>query len=243
MGKVISISNFKGGQLKTTSTANIGAYLALKGYRTLLIDLDPQFNLTTLFNAPNIETNIFKVLVEGKPIEPVKLRENLFIIPSELELVRGELAMFPMMHRETRLDKALGKVKSDFDFVLIDCPPSLGLFTINAYFASDLIFVPLECEYLAFNGLKVLERALDALEMDIDRIFATKYDGRKVLHQSFLETIQADPRAFKTAIRTNVASAESGTEHKTIFEYAPTSNGAIDYKKLGDEIIKEYGKA
>lgn len=242
MAKIISISNFKGGILKTTSTANIGACLALNGYNTLLIDLDPQFNLTTFWDAPNQENNIFKVLVEGQKVAPVKLRENLYIIPSEIELVRGELSLFPMMERESRLIKALNPIKDDFDFILIDCPPSLGLLTINAYYVCDLIFVPVECEYLSFNGLKVLDRALDALDMDIDKIFATKYDSRKVLHQSILETIQADNKAFKTAIRTNVASAESGTQHQSIFEYSPKSNGSKDYEALTNEIIKEYGK-
>ena len=243
MGTTISISNFKGGILKTTSTANVGASLALKGYKVLLIDLDPQFNLTTFFDAPNVNHNIFKVLVEGEAIKPIQLRDNLFIIPSELELVRGELSLFPMMHREHRLEKALNKVKGDFDFILIDCPPSLGLLTINAYFASDLIFVPVECEYLSYTGLNVLERALDSLEMDIDRIFATKYDKRKALHQEIFKTISSDKRAFKTAIRTNVASAESGTANQHIFEYAPSSNGAKDFEALTKEIIKEYGKA
>jgi len=183
MGTTIAISNFKGGILKTTSTANIGACLASKGYRTLLIDLDPQFNLTTFWGIDNQKTNIFKILVEGQKIDPVKLRNNLYIVPSELELVRGELSIFPMMERESKLLKALKPIKDDFDFIIIDCPPSLGLLTINAYYACDLIFVPIECEYLSYNGLKVLERALDALDIDIDKIFAKKYDGRKVLNQ------------------------------------------------------------
>jgi|VirMetMinimDraft_7_1064189.scaffolds.fasta_scaffold16204_4 chromosome partitioning protein len=242
MGTTIAISNFKGGILKTTSTANTGACLASKGYRTLLIDLDPQFNLTTFWGIDNQKTNIFKILVEGQKIDPVKLRNNLYIVPSELELVRGELSIFPMMERESKLLKALKPIKDDFDFIIIDCPPSLGLLTINAYYACDLIFVPIECEYLSYNGLKVLERALDALDIDIDKIFATKYDGRKVLHQSILETIQADDRAFKTPIRTNVASAESGTAHQSIFEYSPNSNGAKDYENLTKEII-DYVKA
>ena len=242
MGKTIAISNHKGGILKTTSTANIGAHLASKGYRTLLIDLDPQFNLTTFFGVDSSDNNIFKVLVNSQSAEPIKIRESLFIIPSDIELVRGELAMFPMMERESRLIKALNPIKDKFDFILIDCPPALGLLTINAYYACDLIFVPVECEYLSFTGLKVLERALDSLEMDIDKIFATKYDSRKVLHQSIFETIREDERAFKTAIRTNVASAESATVNKTIFEYAPTSNGAKDYENLANEIISDYGK-
>lgn len=241
--KTISISNFKGGVGKTTSTLNIGAAMARKGKRVLLVDLDPQYNLTT--SLPTIDQPVptaFNVLCEKAQPVPAEVAPNLHLIPSSLSLIKAETLLTSRLHREYILRKALEPLEPDFDFILLDCPPALGNITLNAYFASDLIFVPVEAEFLSFGGATVLQEALAEIEIEIDRIFLTRYDGRKTLNKEVKKAILADPRAFKTIIRSNVALAECPAHKQTIFDYSPRSNGAKDYDLLTTEIITNYAK-
>ncbi len=242
MSKTISLLNFKGGVGKTTSTYNIGYYLAMQGYKVLLIDADAQFNLTQMAAAEQTGS-LYRILKKQSVVSPHKITDNFYIIPSSLELIKADIELSGQIHREYILDKALKRIKTNFDFVLIDCAPSLGLTTVNAIFTSDLIFVPIEAEYLSLTGYSVLTEALDNIDYEIDKVFITKYDSRKVLNRSVKDSIfdKLGNRAFQTPIRQNVALAEAPTSSQSIFEYAPDSNGAKDYESLTKEIIKEYG--
>ena len=242
MSKTISLLNFKGGVGKTTSTYNIGYYLAKQGYKVLLIDADAQFNLSQMAAADQT-SSLYKILKKQSVVNPHKISDNFDIIPSSLELIKADIELSGQIHREYILDKALRRVKRNYDFVLIDCAPSLGLTTVNAIFTSDLIFVPIEAEYLSLTGYSVLTEALDNIDYEIDKVFITKYDSRKVLNRSVKDSIfdKLENNAFQTPIRQNVALAEAPTSNQSIFEYAPDSNGAKDYESLTKEIIKEYG--
>ena len=246
MGKIVSIANFKGGVGKTTSCVNIGSGLALMGKRVLLIDMDAQHNLTQsfLFNPeehPEVTTS-YEVLSEKK-VNPLQIGENLHLIPSSLDLIKSETELVSAFKREYILEGILESVKDSFDYIIIDCPPSLGIITINAFIASDLIFTPIEAEYLSLKGFSILSSALDNIQLEIDRVFVSKYDGRKILNQSVKNNVleALGDKAFKTVIRSNIALAECPTEGKSIFDYAPKSNGAKDYQDLVNEIVENYG--
>lgn len=242
MARTISISNFKGGVGKTTSTLNIGAQMAVLGHKVLLIDLDPQFNLTnSLTSLESNCVNTYTILCKGAKPEPKQVKENLFLIPSSLDLIRAEIELTSKIHREYILKKALKSLEKNFDFILIDCSPTLGNLTLNAYFASNQIFVPVESEFLSFGGYRVLESALSDIGIEIDHIFLTRYDRRKILNRTVKEAILSNPKAFKTIIRSNIALAEAPAKKQSIFEYSPKSNGAKDYKKLTQEILKYNG--
>jgi chromosome partitioning protein len=241
---IISIANFKGGTGKTTSCMNIGAALAAAGKTVLLIDNDPQHNLTQCFGITDPEQTTYQVLTTDDQLEAVNVRERLFLIPSSIELKQAEQQLAGKFRREYILEKRLQPAKDQFDYILIDCAPSLGLATINALMTSDLIFVPVDAEILGLQGLNVLRSEIrDELQLDIDRVFITKYDSRKTLHRTVRTTIDQTGIAFKTAIRPNVSLAEAPAANQTIFEYAPSSNGAKDYQSLTKEILKTYGKA
>ncbi len=245
MSKVISIANFKGGVGKTTSCVNIAAGLAKAGKRVLLLDMDAQHNLTQSFGvSADTLTDVTTTyrLLTGSDFAPHQIAENLFIIPSDLDLIKAEIELVSEFRREYILDRILKPVKADFDFILIDCPPSLGLLTVNAFVASDLIFTPIEAEYLSLKGFSILSEALDKIGIEIDRVFISKFDGRKILNQSVKDNVLSalGEKAFKTVIRSNVALAEAPTKGQSIFDYAPRSNGATDYQLLTNEILKTY---
>jgi chromosome partitioning protein len=239
MGKTISIANFKGGVGKTTSTINIGAGLQLAGKKVLLIDLDPQFNLTQSLGVTDVERPVYGALRGEYPLSPIKIMDGLDLIPSSLELIKAEIELAAEFKREDILNRLLAKLTPHYDYILLDCPPSLGLLTINAFVASDDIYVPVEAEFLALKGYAVLSEAIGRIGLTIDKVFVTKYDGRKILNRNVLDTIQNSlgDDAFKTYIRENVALAEAPTQGLDIFRYAPKSIGADDYKALCKEIM------
>jgi len=236
---IISICNFKGGVAKTCSTLNIGAGLAVKGKKVLLLDMDPQYNLTTSLGVHEVESSIYESLIHGKPIIRAQINDNLELIPSSIELNKAQIELASEFKREDKLTELLKPLKKEYDYILIDCPPSLGLLTINSLVASDLIFVPIEAEYLALKGYSVLNEALARIGMDLDKIFITKYDGRTILHRDIAESIKAHAgvKMFQTMIRKNVAIAEATTQGVDIFQYDGHSNGAQDYGALVDEIL------
>lgn len=237
---IISLSNFKGGVLKTTATINIGAALALKGKKTLLIDLDPQFNLSQSLNVPSEIPNIYQALTGQAALKPYEVSENLFVVPSDFELVKAEIELSTQFKREFLLLALLEPFSEVFDYILIDCPPSLGLLTVNALVAADYTFVPIAAEYLALRGYAVLAAAMDEMEMDVDKVFITKYDRRKVINRSVKDNLQEvlGDKMFQTAIRDNIALAEAPTAGQSIFAYAPGSNGAKDFLALAEEVLK-----
>lgn len=239
MGKIISIANFKGGVGKTTSTVNIGAGLSMEGKRILLIDLDPQFNLTQSLGLIDADKPIYGALRGEYALEPVAITEGLFIIPSSLDLIKAEIELSGEFKREEILSRLVAPLTHQYDYILIDCPPSLGLLTINAFIASDEIYVPIEAEFLALKGYAILSEAIGRIGLSIDHVFITKFDGRKVLNRNVLDTIRhsLSDIAFKTVIRENIALAEAPTQGLDIFRYAPKSVGADDYRQLIKEIL------
>lgn len=237
---IIAFSNFKGGVGKTTSTINVGAALAKRGKRVLLIDLDAQHNLTQSLNIDNSGATIYGVLHSKHDLPTIEATNNLWVCPASLELVKAELELAAKFRRESILSNALNAVKANFDFILLDCPPSLGVLTVNAYVAADAIFVPIEAEYLALKGYAVLSEAVQGVGIEVDKVFVTKYDSRKVLNRTVKEHLldSLGSVAFQTVIRTNVALAEAPTEGKDIFRYDSRSNGAADYEQLTKEILR-----
>jgi chromosome partitioning protein len=241
MAKIIALSNFKGGVGKTTSTVNIGAALAQEGKKVLLIDLDPQFNLTRCLGVQSTQ-NIYGALFNHYPTPVVKRADNFDLLPSDLELIRAETELVSLYKREEKLNAVIKDIKDDYDFIIIDCPPSLGVLSQMAFTSADIILVPIQAEFLALTGYSVLTRALDAIGIEIDGAFVTQYDKRQILDRNMLESMQniIGDKLFKTVIRQNVSLAECTTTGKTIFEYAPLSNGAIDYKNLSSEILSKF---
>jgi len=236
---IISICNFKGGVAKTSSTLNIGAGLARHGKKVLLIDMDPQYNLTTSLGVNVVETSIYDSLIQQKPLPRLNITDNLDLVPSNIELNKAQIELASEYKREEKLTLLLKPILKEYDYILIDCPPSLGLLTINALVASDLIFVPIEAEFLALKGYSVLNEALVRIGMDLDKLFITKYDGRTVLHKDIAGSIKehAGDKLFKTMIRKNVAVGEATRQGIDIFRYDKQSNGAKDYEALVQEIM------
>ena len=244
MSVVISIANFKGGVSKTTSTINIGACLANKRKKVLLIDLDPQYNLTQSLGVTEVHKPIYGALSGEYSLDPVSIYKNLDLIQSSLDLIKAEIELSAKFKREEILSKLLDPIKENYDFILIDCPPSLGVLTINAFVASNFIYVPIEAEYLALKGYSILTEALSWVGLTVDKVFITKYDNRKILNRNVLQSLKENlgNGVFKTVIRQNVALAEAPANGLDIFRYDKKSNGAIDYEALAKEILKEAKK-
>lgn len=241
MAKTIAIANFKGGVGKTTSAVNIGAALSSMGLNVLLVDMDAQFNLTQTLGASNEEGTVYNVL-RGEAPEIVEIYKGLYVLPSSLELIKAEIELAGEFRREEILSKALQPLYTRFDWVIFDCPPSLGLLTLNAFVASDRIIVPIEAEYLALTGYAILSEALSKVGMEIDAVFVTKYDARKILNRNVLEGIKSalGGKSLETVIRENVALAEAPARNLDVFRYSPKSTGAEDYLSLTKEILKLF---
>ena len=243
--KIITLANYKGGVSKTTSTASIGACLAMKGKKVLLIDLDGQANLTLYFvpNEDDIEQCIFDSLVSGKPLPVMKIRENLDLVPSSLEMASAEIALTNLLAREQLLTKLLMPVKDSYDYILIDCPPSLGIVTTNAFLAADEIIVPMTPELLPLKGMRMLDSFVLSLQrikpsLKLSGVFIARYNHRKlnkVVEQAVKDRYSSI--MLNTRIRENIALAESAGSGMSIFEYDPQSNGANDYLALTEEIL------
>lgn len=250
--KTIAFTNQKGGVGKTTSTVNIGAGLCRQGKKVLLVDLDPQANLTySLRKSSNrLENSIYDVL-KGRvnPEEAIISHNGFDIMPSSIDLSGAEMEFANEPARETLLKNSLGDFSKEYDYVLIDCPPNLGLLTLNAFTAVKEIFIVLQSEYLALHGLSKLMDVIQVVkerlnpEIEITGIICTLFDGRKNLNKEVVDHIKDyfGDKVFDTLIRDNVALAEAPSHHKTIFEYAPDSYGAEDYNALAREIRNGQG--
>jgi len=251
--KVIAIAQHKGGVGKTTTTVNLGAALEMKGYKVLLIDLDAQANLTDSLGINNQGATIVNALTSGEPfLEAAHVYGNLYAIPSSLDLAGVEVLLLNSYARELILKNVIDQLRkeaahrSGYDYILIDCPPSLGLLTVNALSAADEVIIPLQAQYLAVKGLKSLLDIIAMIKKQLNKkliiggVLITQYDSRKILNRDISDTIHADFKAevFNTKIRDNVAIAEAPTAQQDIFRYAPNSNGAQDYSALADEIVK-----
>lgn len=246
MGKVIALSNHKGGVGKTTSTVNIGAGLANKEKRVLLIDMDPQANLTQCFGIQDPEFTIYGSLVGDYELKPYEVKENLHVVPSTLDLAGAEVELASKIARESILKKLVEKVKDNYDYIFLDCAPSLGLITINAFAASDEIYIPLQAQYLALHGLDKLFDIVDLVReninpnLHISGVFTTQYDNRKVLNRDINDLVKDHfkEKVFNTVIRDNVTLAEAPSHWQDIFSYNAKSYGALDYERLVEEILQ-----
>ena len=247
MSKVISISNHKGGVGKTTSAINIGAGLNKLKKKVLLIDLDPQANLSQSLGIIEPEFTIYGALKGDYKLQPIEVAKGLDLIPSTLDLSGAEVEMSGEAGREYILKELIDPIKNSYDYIIIDSPPSLGLLTINSFTASDEIFIPLQAQYLALQGLTKLMEVVDKIKQRLNKglsiggVFITQYDSRKVLNRDVAETIQTHfkDKVFKTKIRDNIALAEAPSQGLDIFRYNSKSYGAEDYLKLSKELIKK----
>lgn len=244
MTRIISIVNHKGGVGKTTSVSSLGVALSDLGRRVLLVDLDPQCNLTDSLSVPRSGRTIYDSLREGKDLPQVQLRERLWICPSSLDLVSMDLELSEVRGREYRLRDLLSPL--EYDYILLDCPPSLGLLTINALTASGEVFVPLTPEALPAKGLgtllDIIRRTREGLNPDLrlGGIIITRYQRRKInriVEESLRETF--GDLVFQTKIRDNVDISEAPLQGKDIYSYSPRSIGASDYRDLALEIDKK----
>jgi chromosome partitioning protein len=244
MATVIALGNFKGGVGKTTSTVNLGAALQELGEKVLLVDLDPQYNLTQSLGLGGDSSQLYHSLSNGDPLEPVVVEEGLSVIPSSLELIKADIELSSRFKREEILSGLLEPLQDSYSFILLDCAPSLGVLTLNAYVAADLLIVPIEAEFLALKGYTVLGEALSSIGLQVDKVFLTKYDGRKVLNRDVLESIRAalGEVAFQTVIRENVAVAEAPATGRSVLSYSPKSTGAEDYRALAKELLQFTNK-
>ena len=245
MAKIITLSNHKGGVGKTTSSINIGAGLNQLGKKVLLIDLDPQANLSQSLGVVDAEKNIYGALRGFYKLTPIKILKGLDLIPSTLELSGAEIEMIGEPGREYILKQTIKPIKHKYDFIIIDSPPSLGLLTINSLTASDEVIIPLQAQFLALQGLVKLMEVIKKIQLRLNKdlelggVFVTQFDNRKVLNRNVLETIKDHfkDQVFKTKIRDNVALAEAPSKGLDIFRYNSKSFGAHDYLSLSKEII------
>jgi chromosome partitioning protein len=247
MGRVISFANQKGGVAKTTTTLNLGVALSEQGLEVLLVDLDPQGNLTMSqgLNPDTIERSMFDVLVHRLPIEEVIHQAEVDLAVSSIDLAGAELALSSMIGRERALEKALAPVKERYDYVLIDTPPSLGLLTINALVASNGVIVPVQCEYLSLRGLVQLENTLSMIRenlnptVGIEGILPTMFDSRTLHSREAVEILQENfgDLVFETRIRKTVRYAEAPVKGTSVLKYDPTGSAAQAYRDLAKEVL------
>ena len=243
--KIIAFANHKGGVGKTTSTASVGSILASKGYKVLLIDLDAQANLTySMKLLPDVYQSIYNILVFKESPQPYNVSKNLDLIPSSQELAMVDIQLSSVIARERVLSRALSPIKQNYDFILIDCPPSLGVLTLNACtFATDII-IPLIAEVLPFKGLAMINEFISNVreclnpEAHVSGVLITRWEKTKLTSgiEQELRSSWGD-LIFKTKIRKNVTIAEAPLESSNIIEYAPKSNGAVDYISFSEELL------
>jgi chromosome partitioning protein len=247
MGRVISFANQKGGVAKTTTTLNLGVAFAEQNLRVLLVDLDPQGNLTMSqgLNPDSIERSMFDVLVHRLPLEEVIHHAEVDLAVSSIDLAGAELALSSMIGRERALEKALAPVKDNYDYVLVDTPPSLGLLTINALVASNGVIVPVQCEYLSLRGLVQLESTLSMIRenlnpnVEIEGILPTMYDKRTLHSREAVEILRENfgELVFDTKIRKTVRYAEAPVKGISVLKYDPSGNAAEAYRRLAKEVL------
>ena len=247
--RIIAVANQKGGVGKTTTTVNLGASLAVLGYRVLVVDLDPQGNATTGLgiNSRNLEHSIYDVILHDVPlddcVEPSSLR-NLYVAPATIDLAGAEIELVPAFSRELRLRRALEEVRDDYEFVLIDCPPSLGLLTVNGLAAATEVLVPIQCEYYALEGLGQLLRNVNLVQsnlnpkLELSAIVLTMYDARTKLAEQVADEVRTHfgPKVCRNVVPRTVRLSEAPSFGQPIIVFDPSSRGALAYRELAKEV-------
>ena len=248
MARTFAIANHKGGVGKTTTAVNLGAGLAARGYRVLLVDMDAQANLTDTLRATDATPNMYDILTDGVDAAPVEVTPQLHVLPSSLDLAAAENELQTTIGRERLLTDALQPLLPRYDFVIIDTAPTLGQLTINAMAAAEAVILPLQAEYYALKGMRGLLGVIESVQRRVNRglyiggVIITQYDTRTTLHKQVRETIvqQFGAAVFSTSVRKCIALAEAQAKRHDIFTYAPDSAGARDYAAVVDEFIQRY---
>ena len=250
MSKIIAVVNQKGGVGKTTTTVNVSAMLAKKGKKVLLIDGDPQGNATSGLGVDkNAEKSIYDVMINDTSIEEAIVEtniKNLYVCPSNINLAGAEVELVSMMAREQILKEKLEEIQDKFNYILIDCPPSLGLLTINAFTAANSLLIPIQCEYYALEGVGQLMNTVNIIKKQLNKslyvegVVLTMNDVRTNLSTQVIEEVKSyfKDNVYKTIIPRNVKLSEAPSYGMPISEYAPSSKGAKCYEKLTNEILK-----
>ena len=250
MGKIVVIANQKGGVGKTTTAINLASSLAVMEKRILIIDIDPQANASSGLGLDivNIDKTIYDVLLERIPYKEAIQKtflEYLDILPASQDLVGAEIEMVNMMSRETRLRKVIKNAKKEYDFIFIDCPPSLNLLTVNSFTAGDSVLIPIQCEYFALEGLTQLLNTIRLIQknlnpqLDLEGIILTMYDSRLNLSKMVEEEVRKyfGDKVYKTIISRNVRLGEAPSYGQPIISFDIHSSGAMNYMKLAEEFI------
>ena len=251
MGKVIAIANQKGGVGKTTTAVNLSACLGAKNKKTLIIDIDPQGNTTSgLGLDPRaVETSVYDCIINDVPMEDAVIKtefDNLWICPSNIDLAGAELELVGKENREFLLRESISKIRDRFDFIFIDCPPSLGLITLNSFAAADTVLVPIQCEYYALEGLSQLTNTIKIIKksinppINIEGVLLTMFDARTNLSIQVVEEVKKffGSKVFSSVIPRNVRLSEAPSFGQPIIIYDKNSKGAESYMNLADEIIE-----
>lgn len=252
---IVAIANQKGGVGKTTTAISLSACLAIMDKRVLVVDLDPQGNTTSgLGVEPNeLETSVYDVLLGDASLldstEPTSVK-NLFLVPATIDLAGAEIELVSVMNRERRLDSALAETGDDYDYIFVDCPPSLGLLTINALAACDEILIPIQCEYYALEGLGQLLRNVELVKenlnnrLEVGGVLLTMYDGRTKLSSQVVDEVREyfGDKAYKAVVPRSVRLSEAPSYGEPIETYSGMSPGAIAYRLAAREFIQRHDK-
>jgi chromosome partitioning protein len=256
VGQTIACANQKGGVGKTTTVVNLGCYLALAGDRVLIVDLDPQGNATSGLGLDrnSIERSVYDAVIDGARMRELTVPgpvEGLDVVPSAIALAGAEVELAPLEGRERRLARLLADIAAEYDYILVDCPPSLGLLTVNALTAADSVLIPLQCEYYALEGLTQLLATLDLIrdhlnpELAVNGVVLTMYDSRTNLSAAVAVEVRRHlgSRVFDTVIPRNVRLSEAPSYGQPISRYSPDSTGATAYAALATELRARDGRA